>query len=102
MKMNNGACAKALRRYLLRFIISTLFFLVLLVSIDWLSLFLYKFLNSHRAAFWISICMNGTLFMICILKYRSIFRNIEHWFTEKDGNIISQRLDGYYFYFKRD
>lgn len=85
-----------------KFILGFVFFIMLFFSIDWLSLFLYKFLFSYKADFWIAVCIHVILLIKVIVKYKSLFKKVEDWFSEKDKNAIAKKSYDFHFYFKRD
>jgi hypothetical protein len=84
------------------YIVSVFSFFMLFFSLDWLSLFLFKLLRNHRAAFWIAIGIHLLLLIVGIIKYRLLFKKIEFWLRENDQNMVSKYSNDNCFYFKRD
>jgi hypothetical protein len=99
MVTSNDADRSKLKQTSLKFILGFGVLIVLLFWIDWP---LCKFLVSYKAAFWIAVCIHLILLIELITKYKSVFKKVEDWFSEKDKKAIAKKSSDFYFYFKRD
>lgn len=99
---SNNSAPNVFKRRSNRYIISFLVLIMLFFSLDWLSLFLYKFLKNHRTAFWVAICIHVSLIVVVTMKYKSIFKKVKLWFYKNDESAIPKNSNDYYFYFKKD
>jgi hypothetical protein len=102
MRTNKDAGLNAFKYNSSKYVLGLVVCCMLFFSLDWLSLFLYKFLNDHRAAFWTTIGIHGILFTVCAIKCKSLSKRIKYWLYEKDRDATLKRSNDYCFYFKRD